>query len=394
MSILKTFLISVAVIFLFFVIFLLFKLFTDNYPKNTETTNTVNIPIAGEETGSQYLTENIKESLKDYKGYISNPDNSAASDIFSKKIAYFQMLATSLPNENSANKKDNIISALDGLYGLYKNNQTNKEMTSYLSTRNAVVARNVFYYSCYRYQWLEQSKWSSEPDYQNFVFKYGNGPQPALMFFDKLLSETTYSDKYVSSIKIFTTAQILHNFGNKLDSADKAFYVNKLSKEISKYPTESETRIYDYILFKEIMPATYLAYGLDVLSQYDSSVSSEKVKENYISTRKFVDSKIVSKSDRAQESKIFLNNVYAGFLFDQNKQVVNNEIVEVVKNSVELNSNLIASDKDMYVNGKTYYENAITDMGSWDKIRARLVMIAKQDDNQKNYFKYFGVSIK
>lgn len=183
MSILKTFLISAAVIFLFFVIFLLLKLFTDNYPKNTETINTVNIPIAGEETGSQYLTENIKESLKDYKSYISNPDNSAASDIISKKIAYFQMLATSLPNENSANKKDSIISSLDGLYGLYKNNQTNNEMTSYLSTRNAVVARNVFYYSCYRYQWLEQSKWSSEPDYQNFVFKYGNGPQPALMFF-------------------------------------------------------------------------------------------------------------------------------------------------------------------------------------------------------------------
>lgn len=170
--------------------------------------------------------------------------------------------------------------------------------------------------------------------------------------------------------------------------------MNKLSKEISKYPTESETKIYDYVLFKEIMPSIYFAYGLDVLSQYDSSVSSENVKENYISTRKFVDSKIVSKSDRAQESKILLNNIYAGFLFDQNKQVVNNEIVEVVKNSVELNSNLIASDKDMYVNGKTYYENAITDMGSWDKIRARLVMIAKQDDNQKNYFKYFGVSIK
>lgn len=288
-----------------------------------------------------------------------------------KKSIYYRNIASSVYNGITPEKKSAVIAAYNGLYEVYSSlpeveRETGLEMSN---LRSLIIAQvNTAYDgSCYIYPWLYESNWANEKTLKSANEKYTDKRLAVHVFLEESYNSlpAEAQNKYRNE-RMLNLARTVDYFESSLSDSDKKEYINRLQNLLK---IQEKTKTVTFIS----------AYTQDVLSKYDTSIKSTTVKKNYKLAIDAIEAATKSPQDGIIFGKYIAYSMYAQYLYRINGNKVNQDVIDVYKKNINNVDSFIAQGlPEMNAVFKLYFANFSTEMGQWDQLRQREILISKE----------------
>jgi hypothetical protein len=329
---------------------------------NTQIYNSIPGAVSGD--AYAYLSTEIpkfREDIEKTEGLIPN------SELLQKKLYLYKAIGTQ-PKQGTAADKQNTIIALNGIYSVYNeilptsksenlnlNNLTLQTINALSSVENSSDTKDTF----------AESDWVKDPSYQLIAKKYPNNNELSyLMFVDYLLEKNKkVTDNLFIGSQANTISTILEKYSTELSVQDRDLFVKRLKNTLYLFAEAKETEILNGVAYyKEVLPYYYNAYAHGVLSNFDSSVTDQKVRDAYTYLYNQIAKDNSGKNDYVNFIKFRADLYLAKYLFIKNNFKINNEINGLLQKSSEFPT--VYSDNKYFIR---YYNRSIGKMES-DKV--------------------------
>jgi len=361
-----------------------------NIPLDTEYT----VPEELKERESKAVTADtyfVKDYIKNINAQLASTTGTAG--IMNKKLAYAYSYPYTTLITNRAERDEKTIISYNEMYKL------GGEIKS-LNSADKVWFTNKFYYifyqtfenSCFIHQNLYKSDWVKDPEFVKISNKYPDQKVLAsFVFFNSLFEKipNREMDNITASTQAFIISRILRDFGDKISDVDKTQYIAKLSYIMNNYNLYTKSKNFAVPNNAVFVPKSYYAFNVDVLSDYDKTITKETVAKTYEKTLLELDAAKLSDSDPSLLYKMWVSNMYLGFL--QKNNLADKTKVQSVVNEILKIDKAVALGESTKAIQFFFFSNSQTSMGSWDSIRQNIILVAKDNSDFKIFLIKYGV---